>query len=171
MERTTDNTPQTAEVSGDFGSLACNPRLAEIFAAHRVVVAYLFGSQAEGTAGPLSDVDIAVLFDRAVPQDDHFDLHLSLIGALISLFHRDDVDVADLDRASPLLKQRVRLRGRVLYCADEKQRIAFEVRAIGEYEDTRPLRELRRRELFAHIRQGTFGYPVSPAEVTHVRPG
>jgi hypothetical protein len=32
--------------------------LSAVFAAHGVAVAYLFGSQAEGTAGPASDHDI-----------------------------------------------------------------------------------------------------------------
>jgi predicted nucleotidyltransferase len=145
------------------------PRLAKIFATHRVVVAYLFGSQAEGTAGPLSDVDIAVLFDRAVPQDDHFDLHLSLIGALTSLFHRDDVDVADLDRASPLLKQQVRLRGQIVYCADEAERLHFELKALQEYEDTRPLREFRYRHLIRSIREGSFGRAPLHGRMLNVR--
>ena len=38
------------------------PDLSEVFAAHDVAVAYLFGSRAEGTAGPTSDHDVAVLF-------------------------------------------------------------------------------------------------------------
>ena len=36
--------------------------LAEIFTRSGVVLAYLFGSQARGETGPLSEVDIAVLF-------------------------------------------------------------------------------------------------------------
>jgi predicted nucleotidyltransferase len=32
----------------------------ELFAEHGIILAYLFGSQAEEEAGPLSDVDIAV---------------------------------------------------------------------------------------------------------------
>ncbi|MCX7682029.1 MAG: nucleotidyltransferase domain-containing protein, partial [Anaerolineae bacterium] len=40
-----------------------------MFARHGVVLAYLFGSQAEGRAGPLSDVDIAVLLGPQVPEE------------------------------------------------------------------------------------------------------
>jgi predicted nucleotidyltransferase len=37
--------------------------LSDLFANEPVVVAYLFGSQARGDAGPLSDVDVAVLVE------------------------------------------------------------------------------------------------------------
>ncbi|RLC56366.1 MAG: hypothetical protein DRI80_16390, partial [Chloroflexota bacterium] len=45
------------------------PQLHDLLARHGVVLAYLFGSQAEGTAGPLSDVDIAVLLGPEVPRE------------------------------------------------------------------------------------------------------
>lgn len=39
-----------------------------IFVKHGVVLAYLFGSQAEGTGRPSSDVDIAVLLPDGTPR-------------------------------------------------------------------------------------------------------
>ena len=36
--------------------------LDEVFESYGVALAYLYGSQARGDAGPLSDVDVAVLF-------------------------------------------------------------------------------------------------------------
>lgn len=48
-----ENLIVTAQAGEELPLESLLPRLAEIFAAHRVVVAYLFGSQAEGTAGPL----------------------------------------------------------------------------------------------------------------------
>ena len=37
--------------------------LGALFTGEPVVVAYLFGSQARGDAGPLSDVDVAILLE------------------------------------------------------------------------------------------------------------
>jgi predicted nucleotidyltransferase len=44
------------------------PELKRIFEQRGVVLAYLFGSQATGRAGPLSDVDFAVLLDQRLPR-------------------------------------------------------------------------------------------------------
>ncbi|MFN3982547.1 MAG: nucleotidyltransferase domain-containing protein [Caldilinea sp.] len=46
-----------------------------------VLVAYLFGSCARGSATPYSDVDIAVLVPQALSPDQAFDLRLTLIDA------------------------------------------------------------------------------------------
>lgn len=54
--------------------------LEQVFASDgHVLVAYLFGSQARGQAGPLSDVDIAVLFDDALPAEQSFEQRLNLM--------------------------------------------------------------------------------------------
>ncbi|HIQ05653.1 MAG TPA: nucleotidyltransferase domain-containing protein [Anaerolineae bacterium] len=43
------------------------PELEQLFRAHHVILAHLFGSQAEGSVGPLSDVDLAMLLAWDVP--------------------------------------------------------------------------------------------------------
>jgi predicted nucleotidyltransferase len=70
-------------------------QLERLLAAHGVVLAYLFGSQAEGTAGPLSDVDIAVLLEPQVDRERWFQVRLDLTNELMGLFHRDKVDWQD----------------------------------------------------------------------------
>jgi predicted nucleotidyltransferase len=117
--------------------------LKEIFERHRVILAYLFGSQARGDASPLSDVDVAVLFDPGVPEGVRFHQILRLIGELGSLFGRDDVYVVDLAGASPLLCHRVYRDGRLLYCRDDAERVRFETRALRNYVDTEPLRRIK----------------------------
>ena len=97
-----------------------------------IVVAYLFGSMAKGTAGRLSDVDIAILMSR-----DHrptLDYHLYLMSKLANILRRE-VDVVILNEATPLLRFEVIKHGKVLYCRDEIERIAFEERTIDEYLD------------------------------------
>ncbi|MFQ6100703.1 MAG: nucleotidyltransferase domain-containing protein [Anaerolineae bacterium] len=125
--------------------------LDETFERYGVALAYLYGSQARGDAGPLSDVDVAVLFDPEVPEGERFDRVLRLIGELGSVFHRNDVYVVDLAGASPLLRHRIYYHGRVLYCADDAIRVCFETTALRDYVDTAPLRRIKRKYVLQHF--------------------
>jgi uncharacterized protein len=127
-----------------------------VFTEHGVVVAYLYGSQARGDAGPLSDVDIAVLFSRQVPAEFRFKHILGLHSDLARVFERDDVNVVDLEKGTPLLNNNVRLYGIVLYCSDEKVRVRFELRALQQYLDTKPLRREMNRAMSKRLRNGLF---------------
>jgi predicted nucleotidyltransferase len=136
------------------------PQLDDVFQRFRVELAYLFGSQATGMAGPLSDVDIAVLLAPDVPREDWGGTQVALITELIGLFRRNDVDVVILNRASPLLADRAIRYGRVLCEPDPLRRTRFEVKALQRYLDTKPLRKLRRTFL-----QKRFQQSVSEKEV------
>ena len=111
------------------------PDLSEVFASHGVAVAYLFGSRAEGTAGPSSDHDVAVLFTDVDPALDA----TARLAADIAGVVGTDVDVVDLDRAELELRGRVAERGRLLYAADEPRRVRFEVDARLRWIEFRPV--------------------------------
>lgn len=113
--------------------------LAAVFDRYPVVAAYLFGSQASGQATALSDVDVAVLLEPNAPAPGM--IQARLISDLMLVFHRSDVDVLVLNRASVLLRDRAIVRGRLLYCRDDAARVRFEVATRREYLDTQPLRE------------------------------
>lgn len=119
--------------------------LHRIFARHGVVLAYLFGSQAEGKAGPLSDVDIAVLLGPQVPQERWTAVQIDLINDLIGLFHRDDVDVAILNRATPLFAYQVVRFGQVIYEDATRPAVDFAAYSVRRYADTAPLRRLKKQ--------------------------
>ncbi|MCX7681170.1 MAG: nucleotidyltransferase domain-containing protein [Anaerolineae bacterium] len=138
--------------------------LARIFVRHGVVLAYLFGSQAEGKAGPLSDVDIAVLLGPQVPEERWTQVQIDLVNDLISLFHRADVDVAILNRATPLFAYQVVRFGQVLYeDAATRPAVDFAAYAVRRYADTAPLRRLRTQYFDEWVRER---YPLvtEPAE-------
>lgn len=133
------------------------PALRQIFEKHGVVLAYLYGSQARGDAGPLSDVDVGVLFRADLGAKERWRRQLVLGRDLMRFFHRDDLFVTDMAEASPLLKNEVRREGCLLYCADEAIRVEFEVETLRQFVDTQPLRDLRWRYLLDRIEQGRMG--------------
>jgi len=128
--------------------------LKEIFVKQGVVLAYLFGSQAEGTARPLSDIDLAVLLPSNLAGVERFRIQLKLIDDCGVAFQRSDVDVVILNEASPLLAYEVVKHGKLLY-EDEASRPAtdFAVYTLSRYADTAPFRNLQNQYLFDRIRQ------------------
>ncbi len=139
-------------MSGALGKLGLyQPALNETFERHGVVLAYLYGSQARGDIGPLSDVDIAVAFNPDMSKGERFNHLLRLTGELGSVFRRNDVYTVDLAEAPALLRHRVYYDGRLLYCADKATRVCFETQAIRDYVDTEPLRKIKRRYILQHF--------------------
>lgn len=109
----------------------------DVFAAHGVAVAYLFGSRAEGTARPDSDHDVAVLFTDETPALDA----VVRLGADLARRWGTAVDVVDLARAPLELRGRVAESGVRLYSADEPRRVRFEADTRVRWIEFRPLVE------------------------------
>lgn len=116
--------------------------LQQLFVAHGVVLAYLFGSQAEGAARLESDVDIAVLLPPGTPRARFSAVRLSLMNELMALLQRD-VDVAVLNEVRASLAYDVAKSGVLLY-EDPQTRpaIDFVVAARRYYLDTAKFRRL-----------------------------
>jgi len=123
-------------------------QLARIFKKQKVVFAYLFGSQAKGTAGSLSDIDIAVYFDEEVADDDRFDLRLKVLGELTDLYKTDQVDLVVLNDAPPLLAHRILKEGLRIFSDNEKMRLEYEVKAVLKYLDWKPYLDKYTQEVF-----------------------
>ncbi|MBX3056211.1 MAG: nucleotidyltransferase domain-containing protein [Anaerolineae bacterium] len=123
----------------------------QLFAQQEVLLAYLYGSQARGEAGLLSDVDVAVLFAPNLSKPDRFRRLLELSGQLGDIWQRHDVQVIDLAEATPLLRHRVYVDGRVLYCADDAVRVKFILDTMRDYEDTRPIRRVNEKYTLAYF--------------------
>jgi predicted nucleotidyltransferase len=117
-------------------------KLDAIFRRHpAVAAAYLFGSVARGEAGPDSDLDVGVVYDKPYPNDrDRIATQLALeIGRAVGM---DAVDVVDLEAQGPLFCQRVLLEGSRLYEGNAGRRIDFESDAIVRALDFRPTYDL-----------------------------
>jgi len=116
-----------------------------------IVAVYLFGSLAQGHAGPRSDIDIAILLGPASSQTA-FERQLRLMGDLRRFADRE-VDVVILNSVSPILQHQVLRYGRLLYEHDRCARVEFEVRAGQVYADLRPMYDFHARDLLQKIRE------------------
>lgn len=126
-----------------------------------VILAYVFGSFAYGTITPLSDLDIAVVFGKKVPDKERFDRRLRLSCEIGKLTEMDRVDVVDLETVrNPLLKHDAALEGKVIFSKDKEFQREFEFKILQEYEDTEYLRETQYSIMRRHIKEGTFGSPI-----------
>lgn len=123
-----------------------DPKLKRIFRKNKVIFAYLFGSQAKGKIGKLSDIDIAVFLDEKIPRERYFDIKLKLIGEFMDLFKTNTIDVVLLNEAPPLLFHRILKEGKLIFSSDEKKRLDQEVKAIMRYLDWRPFLEKYTKE-------------------------
>ena len=132
----------------------------DFFTRHKVALAYVFGSFAYGTVTPLSDLDIAVVFDKKAPNKERFDRRLRLSYEIGKLTEMDRVDVVDLEAVrNPLLKHDAALEGKVLFSKNKEFQRELEFKILQEYEDTKYLRKMQSIIMRRHIKEGIFGKP------------
>jgi len=134
-------------------------RLAAVLDREGVVAALLFGSQARGAAGPLSDVDVAVWLDPALDKPTRLDVRIQLAAIAVEALGTTDVQLVVLNDASPLLVHRAVSSGVRLLDRDPRARVRLEARGLLEYLDTKPLREELAGGLRNSIEEGRFGRP------------
>ncbi|MGE5581718.1 MAG: type VII toxin-antitoxin system MntA family adenylyltransferase antitoxin [Bacillota bacterium] len=124
----------------------------------QVCFAYLFGSQARGTAGALSDIDIAVFFDEpAFDQDRIYGPEFELLPLLEKNLDHRPVDLAVLNNAPVFLRYQVLKTGEILFCRSEESRIRFHEETIRLYLDFLPFRKVQNLYLKKRLTNGTFG--------------
>src|SRR5262249_27820525 len=110
-----------------------------------VVAAYVFGSVASGAAGPLSDIDVALLVDG--PQERRAVCD-RMTDVLARRLHTSHVDVISLSDAPVPLRYRVVRDGRLVLSRDARLIERFVAETILQYLDFKPLRD----RAFAHMR-------------------
>jgi len=119
-----------------------------------VVALYLFGSRAQGTDGPLSDFDFAVLMDRdgyARGGEAYQKLYDLLSPHCERTLQNDVIDIIFLRDVGLELRHHVVRYGRVIYDAEPLSRGRFEARTMTEYCDFRPLLKSIDRAILASV--------------------
>lgn len=110
---------------------------------------WVYGSAATGTAGPRSDLDLAGLFRGRPAPEDVLDAAAELAGHL-----GRDVDLVDLDRATPILAMQVLRHGRLLVDHSPRRRHAFFSRTVSLYEDLKIVRRPLEQALYRRFAGG-----------------
>ncbi len=118
--------------------------------------ALLFGSQARGTAGPLSDVDVAVMLPVELDPDARFRRRLGLMVDLSRVLETDDVDVAILNDVPIMLGYRIFRDGILLGCRDRRAFVRVKATTVVEYLDFLPLAERNTKTFFHRAARGVF---------------
>lgn len=102
--------------------------------------AYLFGSHAHGTAGPLSDVDIALVYAPLVNKEQ---VESQVFATISQILETDNIDLIDIETASPLLAHRAVLCGKAILNHSRHEEAVLKTKILHAYEDTRHLREIK----------------------------
>jgi predicted nucleotidyltransferase len=113
-----------------------------------VRAAWLFGSVAEASAGPLSDVDVAVLGCAALSLDE-----IARLAAELSRATGRPCDIVVVERASPVLGMQVVQAGRRILSRDDEAADRWEDFALRRYLGTVQLRKI----VYEHVRQDLLG--------------
>ncbi|MDO8678709.1 MAG: nucleotidyltransferase domain-containing protein [Acidobacteriota bacterium] len=121
-----------------------------------IQAAYIFGSVAQGRARPDSDIDIAVLLGRRIPEARALRYKLKLAVELGPALHRNDVQLVILNDAPPLLAHRVLSRG-LVFERSRAARVRFQVQTASRYADLVPTLERYVRQLKQDVREGRLG--------------
>jgi hypothetical protein len=118
-----------------------------------IQAAYIFGSVAQGRTRRDSDIDIAVLLNRALTGARALTYRLDLAAALGAALHRDDVQLVVLNEAPPLLAHRVLSRGVLVFERSRAARARFQVATARRHADMVPAIE----RYVEHLKKQTRG--------------
>lgn len=109
----------------------------------RVGLVYIFGSRAEGVAGPSSDFDVGVVFtDSAIIRGNTTEIYNALYDIFSDVFDLSNfrnIDIVFLERAPLELRFDVISHGIPLFEISSDFRFNFEERTAAFYRDFRPL--------------------------------
>jgi predicted nucleotidyltransferase len=127
--------------------------LKDVFSSDKNVrFAYLFGSIAAKKDTPMSDVDVAVYFDKRI---DAFTYRLKLIERLARILNNEKIDIVVLNNASPLLRYEVINNG-ILLKDNINKRVVYETLVLQEYLDTDHLRKIQMKYIKEKTEAGSY---------------
>ncbi|SHJ54540.1 type VII toxin-antitoxin system MntA family adenylyltransferase antitoxin [Paramaledivibacter caminithermalis] len=113
------------------------PKLNRIVSFYNIKLMYVFGSYAKDKNNKNSDLDIAVLLEKEYNPI----VKLNIIGDLVEIFKRDDIDLVILNDANPVLRHQIIKHGKILYEDSEETKVNFEVKVLKEYMDMEHFRK------------------------------
>ncbi len=103
-----------------------------------VKFAYLFGSHGRGTAGHLSNIDLAVYIDNRF---DFFSFRLRFLEEISRKLKGQSCDLVILNNAPLILQYEVIREGKILK-ENKPKRVHFETHVLRQYLDTAHFRSI-----------------------------
>lgn len=102
-----------------------------------IMMAYLFGSHAEGKETKISDLDIGVFLSPEMGREEIFKKHLFLIGEVSKIMKTDRVDVVIMNESSASLNFEIIKHNAPIYVRSKGFKNSFEESVIRSYLDRR----------------------------------
>lgn len=127
-------------------------KIIEIFNKHGVILGYLFGSYARGTTGPLSDIDVAVVFPREIDKEEENRKIDEIKYEIEKIFNIKRADVINLRKNTNIaLGYKIVFEGKVLVVNDSNLKFSLESKYMRDFEDTKYLRSVQFKILMNKI--------------------
>ena len=115
---------------------------------YEVVLGYIFGSHARGTAGSLSDIDVAVALPFGLSDEEQAEKIGNIRGEIQQAFKTDYVDVINLmQNENSALRHDIIFGGKAVLNKDQNLKTFLELKTVKDFEDTRYLRDMQFRIL------------------------
>ena len=111
-----------------------------------VETAYVFGSVAKGTSGPLSDIDIAVLLKESLTRRQRYERKLLLINEISSALRTDNFNLVIMNGSPLLLNYNIIRDGKLLKSENESRRVLYETSIMSRYLDRKYYEDMHVRE-------------------------
>jgi uncharacterized protein len=116
----------------------------EIFDKYEVVLGYIFGSYARGTEGPMSDIDVAVVFPFSLSDKEQKEKIENIRSEIQRAFNINHVDVINLGQnKSPALRHDIIFKGKAILIKNENLKKTLEIKAVQDFEDTKYMRAVQ----------------------------
>mgnify|MGYP001577460396 CR=1 FL=1 len=120
-------------------NIALEQHIIEQLQIHKVSLVYLFGSYAEETAQPMSDIDIGVVFSEEISPNSLGIYYNAMYNILADVFPEHSIDIVFLQMTSLELCFDVIRHGKILYAHSNDERYNFEEKTQILYADFKPL--------------------------------
>lgn len=126
-------------------------KLTKLFSSKpEIILAYLFGSIAEGKTHKFSDVDVAVYYKKEPPLKHHLELLNDVCGTL----ETDEVDVVNMNTASPIIVHDILSFGKLLICRDDNFYVNLRIKTLREYDDMMHILKIQGKYIFNEATHG-----------------
>lgn len=119
---------------------------------HEILFVYLFGSYAGGSETALSDIDIAIYYEKDCMSKD-IEKYLDMKVELTELL-QNQVDLVILNTAKPFLKSRIINKHIKILSRDTLIEGEFINRSLGEYFDIKPYIDMEYEKVISKMKEG-----------------